>query len=185
MPGAGGPLRLMVHMEGHSMRVPRLSPVAAAPVIVALLLGACGGAEESPTPTPAATATPEPQSTASAEEQYRDAAGQILAGLADLLLEAAEVLERADVESEEWRSEGREALEQLRAHHEEAERLDPPPDLEETHKALLAATGQVARAAELLADGLDTQDADLLEAAAEELLHSVVAIEEARLAFQQ
>jgi hypothetical protein len=168
------------------MRLKRLSPAAAVLVSVALLLGACGGADElpAPTPTPTGAATSEPAPTATAEERYRGAAMQILAGIADLSLDAAEVLERADVESAAWRSEGREALEQLRTHHEAAERISPPAGLDEMHDALLVATGQVARAADLLADGLDMQDADLLGQAAEEIRRAVVALEEVRVALR-
>lgn len=163
------------------MRMRSMLAIGAMLATVGLLLGACGGAAESPTGTETSALEPEP----TADVEYREEAQAILDGLADLLLGAATVLERADVESEAWRTEAREALGELRAHHEEAEQLSPPRNFEATHETLLIATNRIARAAELLADGLERQDADLLEAAAEQILGSVAALEEARLALAE
>lgn len=175
-------------MQLYRTRIDRTrTSLVLALALVALLAAACAGdgdaTESTPTPTaPAPTPTSEPDPTPPPGDAYLAEARATLEGLADLLLAAAEVLERADVESEEWRAEAREALAALRVHHEEAEGLSAPAGYEETHEALTAATGRIARAAELLEDGIESQDVDALEEAAEEILHAVSAIEEARLA---
>jgi len=160
------------------------SIVAIALVALLFVLSACGGGgtpvEMSPTPIPTAESEP----TVVGDDEYLDAAQAVLTGLVDLANDAADVLDRADANSEVWRAEAREALEGLSAHHRDAESLEPPAHLVEAHEALLAATERLARAAELLADGLDTFDPDLLEAAADEILIGFAAIEEARVALR-
>jgi len=157
------------------------SIVAIALGALLFVLSACGGGtpvEISPTPIPTAESEP----TVVDDDEYLDAAQAVLTGLIDLANDAADVLDRADANSEAWRAEAREALEGLRAHHRDAESLTPPSHLVETHETLLAATERLARAAELLADGIDNFDPDILEAAAAEILQGFVAIEEAHTA---
>ena len=157
--------------------------------VAALFVAACGGSSPDRGPADAgggATATATavaatPSAAGSTEAAYIVDARAILDRLGERAALIAQVLDRADVRSEAWRSELSSALDEISALGDEARDLDAPDALAALHQQLVATMDGYNRAADLLSEGLTTLDLEKIEAAALVIAEAIVAVANVRV----
>lgn len=138
-----------------------------------LLLAACG---DSSTPAPEATATavatatptstPEPAVNSIDPDQYLSDVNALITEVTAESDAVAALFDNADVQSESWRTETAAALRQLASVLGGAADIEPPAQFAAEHQQFIDATSKYSWAADMLANGVESLDLNVIDDAA-------------------